>query len=579
MRQRVTARGTMPCALVANRVNVAAAFVVAFCLFLPRSTEAQAPEVLEGDQVETLDVEELSEGVQLLDKALAAKMNARRMSDLTKVIQLCEKSIEAGLEQSDQDFANELLASCHYEMAKRLVQTLAGGRVNLASYTRRRKAAMDALHSAIQADPDNGEAYLLLGQIQELPGGDVDSGRESVEKAVELLRANPVRRSVAWSTLATFTDDIDEKKKHLQSAVEVDPQNLDAWRALGRAHLQSGDYQAALEKFIYLAKKDPEDNDSLDIASKLLLAEEKYDEALELMDDLLKKAPNSQGIYTLRANVYAMQNQLERASKDLEKALELKPNDTTALLARSRLLFVAGDDEEAMADINRVLELSPGLPEAYALRSDIAQTIGNFRQAISDLRQLLKLDPNNKKWLSAIANIYLADQRPTMAIDTFDQILQQDPTNWAALKGRANALLTIGKHQKAIQAYETVVQKLPKDSESLNNLAWVLATSTEEDLRDGERAIELAQKACELTEYKAAHILSTLAAGYAEIGKFDEARDWSTKAVNLGEGEIKTQLKEELQSYQSNKPWRERQQVEPDEDDLGLSSDLDIDDE
>jgi hypothetical protein len=96
----------------------------------------------------------------------------------------------------------------------------------------------------------------------------------------------------------------------------------------------------------------------------------------------------------------------------------------------------------------------------------------------------------------------------------------------------------------------------------LNNLAWVLATSPDDKLRDGKRSIELGTKACEVTEYKQAHILSTLAAGYAETGQWDEAVKWSKKAVEAGEGSMKEQLEKELASYQEKKPWRERQDME-----------------
>ena len=84
----------------------------------------------------------------------------------------------------------------------------------------------------------------------------------------------------------------------------------------------------------------------------------------------------------------------------------------------------------------------------------------------------------------------------------------------------------------------------------LNNLAWVLATSPDDELRDGKRAIELAKPACEVTEYKQAHILSTLAASYAESGDFDTAVEWSKKAVDVGAEKLKGQLTKELESYQ-----------------------------
>ena len=93
----------------------------------------------------------------------------------------------------------------------------------------------------------------------------------------------------------------------------------------------------------------------------------------------------------------------------------------------------------------------------------------------------------------------------------------------------------------------------------MNNLAWVLATSPDESLRNGRRAIELATKACEVTDYKQPHILSTLAAGYAETGDFATAVEWSKKALELGEESQKEELAKELESYQSSKPWRELQ--------------------
>ncbi len=90
----------------------------------------------------------------------------------------------------------------------------------------------------------------------------------------------------------------------------------------------------------------------------------------------------------------------------------------------------------------------------------------------------------------------------------------------------------------------------------------VLSTSPKDSVRNGKRSLELALKACELTEYKAAHILSTLASAYAETGDFEKARQWSGKAVELGtaeDNEQLDQLKKELESYKENKPWREEQ--------------------
>jgi hypothetical protein len=98
----------------------------------------------------------------------------------------------------------------------------------------------------------------------------------------------------------------------------------------------------------------------------------------------------------------------------------------------------------------------------------------------------------------------------------------------------------------------------------LNNLAWLLATSPGDDARDGKRAVELATKDCEVTEWEEAHIISTLADAYAEIGDFDNARTYSKQAVEDGTGseQVTEQLAAELESYEAAAPWRERQTME-----------------
>ena len=107
----------------------------------------------------------------------------------------------------------------------------------------------------------------------------------------------------------------------------------------------------------------------------------------------------------------------------------------------------------------------------------------------------------------------------------------------------------------------------------LNNLAWVLATSPDDAVRNADRSIELGLKACELTKYQRPHILSTLAAGYAEKGDWETAIKWSTKAVELGAKDdmIDDQLKKELESYKEKKPWREKQEIEENTKPLGRS--------
>ena len=140
--------------------------------------------------------------------------------------------------------------------------------------------------------------------------------------------------------------------------------------------------------------------------------------------------------------------------------------------------------------------------------------------------------------------------------------LEKTPENAELIRSLADMELLFGHWQNAIDLYEKLITIDPKDSGALNNYSWLLSTCPDEAFRNGERALEMAKTASEETFYKQPHILSTLAAAYAELGDFETARSWSQKAVELGE---KTQhesldsLKKELEPYKENKPWREEE--------------------
>lgn len=92
-----------------------------------------------------------------------------------------------------------------------------------------------------------------------------------------------------------------------------------------------------------------------------------------------------------------------------------------------------------------------------------------------------------------------------------------------------------GHYQEAKKCMETAVQIKPNQADALNNLAWILSTCPDEKVRDGERAVKLAERACELTHDRSAKFLSTLGAAYAEAGRFDDAIATIEKAGALAQ--------------------------------------------
>ena len=112
-----------------------------------------------------------------------------------------------------------------------------------------------------------------------------------------------------------------------------------------------------------------------------------------------------------------------------------------------------------------------------------------------------------------------------------------------------------------IEQWETSLQIDPDDGNALNNLAWVLATYPADTIRDGKRAVELAEKAAVLPGGEAPIVLRTLAAGYAEAGDFSNAVNTAQHALDLATGQNNTSLlatlRHEIELYQARTPYRE----------------------
>ena len=296
--------------------------------------------------------------------------------------------------------------------------------------------------------------------------------------------------------------------------------------------------------------------------AQALASQEKFDEAIGYVDKLIELNPESAIGYRLRSAIHMMQGKAEVALRDLDEALLRGPDNLEVLMARARLHERDKHYDQALTDVNRVLELRPGLPAALLLRADIATMQERLADAIVDLKRLQAVEPDNPGVLLQLATLLQADERPRRAIDLYTKLVDHEDAGLRAyaLRGRGDAYLSIGKHAEAVKDFEQALALNADDDGLLNNLAWVLCTSPDEQVRDGKKALEYAQRACELTQHKESHILSTLAAAYAELGNWEEAVKWSQKSLEADDGDVLEQLKHELESYQQQKPWRELQE-------------------
>jgi tetratricopeptide (TPR) repeat protein len=116
-----------------------------------------------------------------------------------------------------------------------------------------------------------------------------------------------------------------------------------------------------------------------------------------------------------------------------------------------------------------------------------------------------------------------------------------------------------GKIQEAIDHYHEAIRSSPDQPEAFNNLAWLLATCPDPRFRNGADAVRLAERACEVTHYQKTIYLGTLAAAYAETGRFDEAVATVQRAIALaeasGEQNLLQRNRELLELYRARRAY------------------------
>ena len=117
-----------------------------------------------------------------------------------------------------------------------------------------------------------------------------------------------------------------------------------------------------------------------------------------------------------------------------------------------------------------------------------------------------------------------------------------------------------GKTEQAIGHLEQAVAAAPDNVEAMARLAWCLATCPQESVRNGARAVKLARRARVLSGSATPQLLDTLAAAYAEAGRFAEAVEAARQALEAlqdGDTSLAKQIRERLELYTEKRPYRE----------------------
>ena len=497
-----------------------------------------------------------AEGDALIDKATDLKLEAKNFDDLEQVAKLCEEALAKGVSDDNKEFAIQLLAGTLLERANQMARAILGERPD-NRWPSIRKLIMEDMGRILKHDAKHVDALLLQARLQLLPGGQAQLALDSVEIIFNELEDDDPRLAEAYLVQASLQKEPEQRLASLNKALDVDPEHSDARQQRAFINLGLKNFEDAIKDLETILEIDTENMTVAVALAEALVQSDKFDDAIAVVDGIIKVRPKNSAGYELKAELYLTAEKFDEAIEQLNKAIEINPKSVSGLLTRARLSIIKGETKDAKEDIGRVQQLQPNSPQALLLLSAVYEQEEKYGDAARLLEQLLEFNPANTQLRMQLAMNYSMGDFHDAAIDEFSKVIRQDPKNWLAKYSRADTYLNVGKHKEAIADYEAALEINREYDNLLNNLAWVLSTSPVDDVRDGKRAVELALKACEVSNYEKPHILSTLAAAYAESGDFKNAVKWANKAVEIGREDIQEQLEHELKSYSKKKPWRE----------------------
>lgn len=399
------------------------------------------------------------------------------------------------------------------------------------------KAAAKAYNRALQIQPDYSPLRLRLAEVY--------LGLNKLEPARSLLRgllSEPDQKGAAaygLGKLGLAQGNSDEAVRWLKSALTTHPEASRIHYHLAMAYRGLGNTERARYHLQQRGAVDPPIED--------LIVQE--------LENLVSGARTH--LYRAMQAVWA--RQFARAADEFRKVLTLEPNNIQARVSLARALYLLGQRQQARNELSAALKSEPHNPQANYFMGRLIQETVSDELALPYLGRTLDADPAHAGAHYFVANALMRAAQYKQAADHYAELVKQQPEELVPRQLQAIALIAMEhRHEEARARLEEALESYPTDPLLMRTLARLLATSTQDKVRDGERAFALAKRLYETNN--SIENAETVAMAYAELGRYAEAIRFQQAAIDVAEQwggfYLLPRLNANLERYQQSKPAR-----------------------
>ena len=315
-----------------------------------------------------------------------------------------------------------------------------------------------------------------------------------------------------------------------EHALAVTRHNAVAECNVGEDLAQQGKLALAQGHFRAAQKDDPRNPLAyLDLGIAFEL-EGKPDQALPQYQATVKLRPWSVPARLRLAGVLAALNQREDALVQYREALKLEPRQAQVHYELGKLLAAQGKIPDALSHFHQALELKPDFSDALVQAGTLLAAQGRFAEAQPAFREAVGLCPTNAALRLELGKVLKLQGKNAEAAPEFAEALRLRPSLPDELLQEGQRLAREHQFNAALVRFNTALWLEPDSVVALTELAWMLATHPLAQLRNGTRALRLAQRALQLSSGTDPRAWAALDAAYAESGRFSEAIAAAEKA-------------------------------------------------
>lgn len=459
------------------------------------------------------------------------------------------------------------------------------------------------LNEGLKLAPGHPPALMELARIQELAG----RFDEAISYYREILSARPHRGAQrALARVRLKQGPAEEAVSLLRDLVDGDPADAESRYQLGVALQQRGDWHGAVVQLEEVTRVNPGHLGAWLNLGNCLNRLGRKEEASRAHDSFKKASQDVESRKRLERRVFLLLveglDKLEKGHPEAaipiyEEVLGIKPHHGPARLNLGQALAQLGKLDEAIPHFKEALSIEPRDLLAHINLGLALAGKGDLPGAIAAYQEALRLDPFNGPARNNLALALSRQGKDGEAAAHYTRLLDQDPSDSIAHLNMSLALSRLGRPEEAQRHLEEAVKLNPSHPESryhlgatlagrgqgreavthlseavrlkpeypraLELLAWILATHLDAGIRDGSRAVALAEKLREQVDDSRPSALDALAAAYAEQGRFGEAIRAARKGIDIatarGDAVLAEAIRERLKLYEAGIPFRERQ--------------------